>query len=302
MAAVFFLGHIACAEYASMKTLISLFILMNTFISCKQEPKAFADEKDLSEKTLLNVSYGTDSLQKMDIYLPANRSTENTKSLILIHGGGWTSGSKADFATYIDSFKTRLPDYAIFNINYRLVNGGNLFPAQENDVKAAVDFIAANADKYKVNKESFSLLGFSAGAHLALLQAYKYKTPKIKAVIDYFGPTDLVAMYQKPWHPLVPLALQMITGTSPDANKNIFETSSPAHFVSKNSPPTLILHGGKDVVVNVSQSKLLAEKLKANGVKHELHVYPGEGHGRWFGQSLVSSFDLVEAFLKKNAQ
>lgn len=274
---------------------------MNLFTSCKQEPKIFPAENDLSQKTLLNVSYGNDTLQQMDIYLPANRSTATTKSLILVHGGGWTSGSKADFAVYIDSFKTRLPDYAIFNINYRLVNGGNLFPAQEADVKAAVDFIASNAEKYKVSKDNFSLLGFSAGAHLALLQAYKYSSLKIKTVVDYFGPTDLVAMYQKPWHPLVPLALQMITGTSPNANKTIFEQSSPAHFVSKNSPPTLILHGGKDVVVNVLQSKLLAEKLKAVGVKYELHVYPKEGHGRWFGEALVSSFDLIEDFVKKNA-
>jgi acetyl esterase/lipase len=285
-----------------MKIIISLLLSMTLFTSCKQSPKATADEKSLPAQTLLNISYGNDTLQKMDIYLPANRTVTNTKSLILIHGGGWTSGSKADFATYIDSFKTRLPDYAIFNINYRLVNGGNLFPTQENDVKAALDFVVKNAGDYHVNKDKFSLLGFSAGAHLALLQAYKNTSPKIKAVIDYFGPTDLVAMYQKPWHPLVPLALQMITGTSPETANPIFEQSSPAHFVSRQSPPTLILHGGKDVVVNVSQSKLLAEKLEKNGVKHQLHIYPGEGHGRWYGQSLVSSFDQVQKFLEETVQ
>jgi acetyl esterase/lipase len=270
---------------------------MNIFSSCKQEPKAFAEEKTLPEQTFLNVSYGKDTLQRMDVYLPANRTTATTKSLILIHGGGWTSGSKADFATYIDSFKTRLPDYAIFNLNYRLVNSGNLFPTQENDVKAALDFIVANAEKYHVSTDNFALLGFSAGAHLALLQAYKNNSPRIKAVVDYFGPTDLVAMYKNPWHPLVPLALQMITGVSPEQDKTIFEQSSPAHFVGKDSPPTLILHGGKDVVVNVSQSKLLAQKLAAAGVKHELHIYPSEGHGRWYGQSMLSSFDKIEAFL-----
>lgn len=272
---------------------------MNTFTTYTQETKQFIEEKDLSEKTLLNVPYGNDALQKMDVYLPANRSSTTIKSLILIHGGGWTSGSKADFAVYIDSFKIRLPEYAIFNLNYRLVSGSNLFPAQEHDIKAAVDFIVKNAAKYGINENSISMLGFSAGAHLALLQAYKYATPKIKTVIDYFGPTDLIQMYQKPWHPLVPMALQMITGTSPERDKTIFEDSSPAKFVSKNTPPTLILHGAKDVVVNVSQSKLLADKLKANGVKHELHIYPNEGHGRWFGQSLVSSFDRIEAFLKE---
>ena len=261
-----------------------------------------ANGKTLPAQQFLNVPYGSDTLQRMDIYLPANRSSATTKSLILIHGGGWTSGSKADFAVYIDSFKTRLPDYAIFNVNYRLVNGNNLFPTQENDVKAAVDFIAANAANYHVSGSNFSLLGFSAGAHLALLQAYKYTSPKMKAVIDYFGPTDLVAMYQKPWHPLVPLALQMVTGKSPEQDAAIFEASSPAHFVTSQSPPTLILHGGRDLVVNVSQSKLLAEKLQQKGVKHELFIYPNEGHGRWYGQSLVSSFDRIESFLNENVK
>ncbi len=267
--------------------------------ACQQANDVLSSEKPLplTKQTLLNVPYGTDSLQTMDIYLPANRSVD-TKSLILIHGGGWTSGSKAEFNGYLDSFKTRLPGYAIFNLNYRLVNGGNLFPTQEEDVKAAVDLIVARAEKYGVSRDGFALLGFSAGAHLALLQAYKYKSPKIKAVVDYFGPTDLVAMYNKPWHPLVPLALQMITGKSPGQDKAIFEASSPAYFVDRQTPPTLLLHGAKDVVVDVSQSKLLAEKLRNFDVRHELHIYPHAAHGRWFGETLVSSFDKIENFLK----
>ncbi len=276
---------------------------MNILTSCKQAPEALNNEKilALTEQRLINVAYGKDSLQTMDIYLPAHR-TEGTKSLVLIHGGGWTSGSKAEFAVYLDSFKTRLPGYAIFNINYRLVNGGNLFPTQEADVKAALDFITDRAEMYTVARENFALLGFSAGAHLALLQAYKYSSPKVKAVVDYFGPTDLLEMYHKPWHPLVPLALQMITGKSPAQEKEIFEQSSPAYFVNSKTPPTLILHGGKDVVVDVSQSKLLAKKLGEAGVKHELHIYPNAAHGRWFGETLVSSFDKIETFLKANMQ
>lgn len=274
---------------------------MSIFSSCQPEQKDAAETKPLPAQTHINIAYGTDSLQKMDIYLPANRTTATTKSLVLIHGGGWTSGSKSDFVGYIDSLKSRLPDYAIFNINYRLVNGSNLFPTQEADVKAALDFIVSRMEEYSINKEKISLLGFSAGAHLALLQAYKYGSPRIQAVINYFGPTDLMAMYQKPWHPLVPVALQMITGQSPEAGRGIFESSSPVNFVRKNTPPTLIFHGGKDVVVNVSQSKLLAQKLENSGVAHELHIYPSEGHGRWYGQALVSSFDRIENFLAQHA-
>ncbi|HYC29012.1 MAG TPA: alpha/beta hydrolase [Chitinophagaceae bacterium] len=285
-----------------MKATFLLLLSMNILTSCKPDGKPLAIEKDLSQQTLLNVPYGNDSLQVMDVYLPKDRSVKHTKSLILVHGGGWNSGSKAEFATYIDSFKTRLPDYAIFNINYRLVNGGNLFPTQENDIKKAIDFITGKAEEYHVHKDKFVLLGVSAGGHLSLLQAYKHQSPKIKAVIDYFGPTDLLSMYHNPWHPLVPLALQMITGTTPDNDPELFKSSSPIEFVSPQSPPTLILHGGRDEIVAVSQSKALANKLKQAGVKHQLEIYPSERHGRWYGKTLTSSFDHIENFLETHVQ
>ena len=282
--------------------LLLLILFMNSLMSCKPNEKPFAQEKDLPAQTYTNIAYGKDPRQVMDIYLPKGRSTQHTKSLILIHGGGWNSGSKAEFATYIDSFKTRLPDYAIFNMNYRLVSGGNLFPTQENDVKAAIQFIVDNAQEYAISEDKFALLGVSAGAHLSLLQAYKYSSPKIKAVVDYFGPTDLLAMYRQPWHPLVPMAMQMITGTTPERNEELFTSSSPIEFVTPQSPPTLIFHGGKDEVVDVSQSKALASRLSKAGVPHQLEILPLERHGRWYGKTLTSTFDQIESFLKTHVK
>ena len=233
----------------------------------------------------------------MDIYLPAGRSVDSTKVLVLIHGGGWNGGSKSDFTVYVDSFKRRLHDYAIFNINYRLVNGSNLFPAQEYDVKQAVSFIINNSAEYHINKNKLVLLGASAGGHLALLQAYKYQNPKVSAVIDYFGPTDLTYMYQHPWHPLVTYALQMVTGTTPSNNAEIYRQSSPVNFITTQSTPTLIFHGANDNVVDISQSKTLRNKLQKEGVINNLIIYPGERHGI-HGKNLSDSFDHIEAFLK----
>lgn len=272
---------------------------MSIFTSCQRNDSVVAEEKNLPAKALQNVSYGKDTAQRMDIYLPANRSFNSTKSVVLIHGGGWNSGSKNDFVTYIDSFKKRMPDYAIFNINYRLVNGSNLFPAQEQDVKAAIDFIVTHSKEYHISDTKLVLLGVSAGGHLALLQAYKYNNPKIAAVIDFFGPTDLVAMYQNPWHPLVPYALQMITGTTPSQNAAIYKQSSPINYAGSSSAPTLILHGEKDNIVNVSQSRSLKNKLDKAGVRNELVIYPGKAHG-WYGETLSNSFDRIEAFLEDN--
>jgi len=270
---------------------------MSIVSSCQRSEARISKENFSQPKTLLNVPYGDDSLQTMDVYLPAGRTRDSTKSIILIHGGGWNGGNKSEFITYIDSFKKRMPDYAILNLNYRLVNGGNLFPTQEHDIRAAVNFISRNSGEYGINKESFVLLGASAGGHLALLQAYKYNEPKIKAVIDFFGPTDLVAMYRNPWHPLVPYALQMITGTTPDNNAELYKQSSPINFVTATSAPTLIFHGGNDNIVDLSQSKALKKSLEAGGVANELIVYPQERHG-WHGATLSNSFNHIEAFLE----
>jgi acetyl esterase/lipase len=284
-----------------MKMILSLLLSMSILTNCQQNGVVRVEEKNLPAQTLREVAYGKDTAQRMDIYLPAGRRTDSTKIIVLIHGGGWTSGSKSEFAVYIDSFRKRMPDYAIFNMNYRLYNGKNLFPAQENDVRSAIDFISSHAKEYQVNTNKMVLLGASAGAHLALLQAYKYNEPKIQAVIDFFGPTDLTAMHEHPWHPLVTYALNMVTGTTPSANAGLYFQSSPINFVNPGSAPTLIFHGSNDQVVNISQSKSLNQRLEQAGVIHELVVYPGQQHG-WHGSTLSNSFDRIEVFLRKNVK
>jgi len=280
---------------------LTLLISMSIFTSCQRIEANTAEEKYLPAQTLNDVSYGKDTAQRMDIYLPAGRKTDSTKAVVLIHGGGWSSGSKAEFTAYIDSFQRRMPGYAVFNINYRLYNGENVFPAQENDVKKALSFISEKAGEYHINKNKIVLLGVSAGGHLALLQAYKYKDPAIAAVIDFFGPADLMSMYQKPWHPYVTFALQMVTGTSPAANAALYKASSPVNFITTEAAPTLIFHGGQDQVVNISQSRELKNKLDQAGVKNELVVYPSQKHG-WYGPTLSNSFDRIEKFLAENVK
>ena len=273
-------------------TLVSILLFLLSFSSCKKDD---GTEQDMSV-TMLNVSYGTNAQQKMDVYLPANRSTANTKVIIMIHGGGWNTGDKADFNEYVDSLKKREPSYAIFNINYRLANSPDIFPAQELDVKAAVEFIYSKRSEHLIS-DKFVLIGASAGAHLALLQGYKYSTPvKPKAIIDFFGPNDLVALYNNPPNPLVQPQLLAVTGGTPATNNTLYTQSSPINFVSSQSPPTMILHGGIDLVVSPSQSVALDTKLYISGVTHQYVFYPSEGHG-WVGANLTDSFNKILAFL-----
>jgi acetyl esterase/lipase len=271
------------------------FIIM--IISCKKTDTGSGDGF-MFEKKVLNEPYGGDTAQKMDIYLPAGRSLESTPVIVLLHGGGWNSGNKSDLNSYIDTFKKRTPGYAVINMNYRLATDKNKFPAQEEDVKKALDFVYNSAGHFGYNKNKIALLGVSAGAHLALLHSYKNASGySIAAVIDFFGPTDLERMYTQPWHPLIPTLLYMVTGGSFSDNPGIYKNSSPVNFVNADSTPTLILHGEKDNIVDVSQSILLKQKLEQYNVQHELIIYPQEGHG-WYGKNMSHSFDRIEAFLK----
>jgi acetyl esterase/lipase len=252
-------------------------------------------------KTMLNVAYGTDAAQKMDIYLPGGRTTASTKVIVMIHGGAWVSGDKNDFNEYVDSLKRRVPDYAIFNINYRLATGlTNTFPAQENDVKAAIEFIYNKRSEYLIS-EKFVLLGASAGGHLALLQGYKHTTPvKPKAIVDFFGPTDMVDIYNNPASPAIPQsAVASIVGATPTTNLTLYQSSSPINYVTAQSAPTIILQGGVDPLVAASQSATLNTKLQTMGVVHQYVFYPTEGHS-WVGPNLVHSFNQVQAFLAAN--
>ncbi len=250
--------------------------------------------------TFLNVAYGNYTAQRMDVYLPANRSFAETPSLILLHGGGWSGGSRHNLSAYIDSFKTRLPDYAIFNIDYRLVSSNTKFTAQETDIKTAVDFIYAQAKNYKINIGKLVMVGVSAGAHLSLLQAYKNASPKIAAVIDFFGPADLISMYNNPWNAMIPHLMESMIGGTPLTNK-AYADLSPVSFINAATPPTLIFHGKQDYMVDVAQSKTLQQKLQQAGVVNELIVYSNAGHG-WFGNTLSDSFDKIEVFLKQHVK
>ena len=255
-----------------------------------------------SSSSLVNVRYGPEPPQTMDIYLPSNRLVLSTKILVIIHGGGFNSGSKDELSTYIKPMQKRLNDYAFFNISYRqATTADTLFPTQENDVKTALQFIVDHSDEYCVSKKMV-LLGVSAGGLLALLQGYKYKEPVVpQAVISFFGPTDLLELYKHPLNPLVALTLMQVTGTTPDKDPAIYRESSPVNFITASSPPTLLFQGGLDPIVSTDQQIILQNKLTKAGIKNQFVFYPNEGHG-WRGETLADSFNKIETFLNENVQ
>ncbi|RYF90693.1 MAG: alpha/beta hydrolase [Chitinophagaceae bacterium] len=252
--------------------------------------------------TLFNTAYGSDPLQKADIYLPAGRSSQ-TKVIFMIHGGAWTSGDKADFNAFVDTLKRRLPSYAIVNINYRLASGSsNIFPTQENDVKAAVDFIYGKRSEYNIS-DKFVMMGASAGGHLALLHGFKHTSPvKIKAVVDFFGPSDMVKMHNQPGLLVPPSFISAVMGGTPAQVPQLYQSSSPVNFINAQSAPTIVLQGGLDLLVPVAQSEEVKNRLTQAGVANQYVFYPTGGHGDWDAATFTDAFNKIQAFLEANVQ
>lgn len=228
----------------------------------------------------IDLSYGTDPRQTMDVYLPIGRNAEKTPLIIYIHGGSWIDGSKSEFLPFRSIFEQYFPDYAFVAINYRLFdfsNNSNGFPTQENDVIAAIQYIESKQDEWDINDEII-LVGASAGGHLALLHAYKHQEiGNIRAVMALFPPTDLTALFE--FNSISANGLTVLLGGTPETNPEAYLESSPVNFIDSNTVPSIFFHGTDDSVVPISQSDILASKLSDKGVKFQFEVIQGQGHG-----------------------
>ncbi len=279
--------------------LILIFIFSSFFTACSKDD--VQEQEGTVARSIPNLSYGNNTRHKMDIYLPADRSTTKTKTILLIHGGGWTSGAKEEMSGAVDSIRKMLPEYATVNVGYRLAADGttNVFPAQENDIKAAVEFYLAKSDEYEVSKD-LVMVGASAGAHLALLHAYKNDPQRrVKAVADFFGPTDLEAAWS--YGGLAHILLWQVTGKTFDQAPELYRNSSPVNFVTAQSPPTIMFQGGVDIVVPPDQTNRLEAKLNAAGVKNQKVFYPAEGHG-FTDPNLRDALQKTVAFIRENVR
>ena len=232
----------------------------------------------------------------MDIYLPAGRNS-STKAIILVHGGGWTSGSKADFNYFIPVLKSQFPEHAIVNINYRLATLESPgFPKQIEDIQTLVAHLKT-AD-YSISSD-YAFIGASAGAHLSMLYSYHYDdADDVKAVCSIVGPTDFTdPAYTE--NPLFQNGLTYLVGNySFEQNPEVFIEVSPAAHVSAESPPTIMFYGGQDPLIPATQSQILRDKLDDFGVYNEWYLYAQGGHGDWDAATMLDFTGKLITFLQ----
>ena len=188
--------------------------------------------------------------------------------VVMVHGGGWRRGSPQGIAAYGEAF-ARLGLIAVA-AEYRLLDEA-AWPAQLDDVRAAVAWVAGNSQDLGVQPGRIALLGFSAGGHLALLAADDLKD-QVGAVIALFAPTELVAT--RPEHGQTD-ARRLLEDAATEAAARL---ASPLHRAKPGFPPTFLIHGAEDWLVPHVTSQRMFEALVAAGVKTELHIYAGHTH------------------------
>lgn len=275
-------------------TLIILFIS-----SCTDDINDVVNELPLEASEILNVSYGTDANQKYDIYLPEGRTDATTKAFVLVHGGSWVSGDKADMNFMVDLLKVRFPDYAIVNINYRLGSLGNSpFPMQIDDIEDIVTDLKSKSDTYQITNQ-YGFIGVSAGAHLSMLYSYKYDdTSDVDMVCSIVGPTNFTddAYVNDPDYASFAISFQAITGVDYANNPEYYESISPYHVVTNSAAPTILFYGDEDPLIPTSQGVDMQAKLDLLGVTNEFTLYAGEGHG-WIDANAIDTNLKLSAFI-----
>jgi acetyl esterase/lipase len=273
-----------------MKTSLYFYILVSTlFFSCNSD----STTENLKQETFLNVSYGSNSQQVFDLYLPANRSETTTKTLILVHGGGWIEGDKANMDYAVDIVKQNLPDYAIANINYRLATATSpAFPMQIDDIQSIVTKL--KNENYGIS-DDFGFIGVSAGAHLSMLYSYGYNS-NIKMVCSIVGPTNFTDVNYTS-NPFMVNAFQTATGVNYASNPSFYQQISPLFKVKAISQPTILLYGNADPLIPTTQGQDLHTKLDQFGVYNEFYLYNG-GHGDWAPIDQLDAYTKMINFIK----
>lgn len=257
-----------------------------------------------------NVPYRTvdkDSLM-LDIALPV-KGDGPFPLVVCIHGGAWQTGNRAAHHRTIRLLAEQ--GFVAATIQYRLAPKAK-YPAQLDDVRAAVRFLREKAKDFRIDDNKVAALGDSAGGHLSLLVGLMdppgdEKVPSVvQAVVNFYGPTDFRA-WKLPdlGEALLKGALKKdstqiledFLGTG-DKKADIMATVSPITHIDKKDPPVLTFQGTVDPLVPVDQARLLHAALEKAGVMNQLEILEGASHG-WGGEMRDRTDRITLEFLRK---
>jgi acetyl esterase/lipase len=230
-------------------------------------------------------------------------------AVVVIHGGAWREGDKASNRPALAKYAAH--GYVAISPQYRFCPK-DVFPAQVYDVKAAVRWLRAHHEQYKIDVDHIGAAGFSAGGHLALMLgvtgpadglegdvAEGAPSSRVQAVVNYFGPTDLVVT-GLPTH--IDVLLRDFLGGEVSEKPDVARRASPLTFVTKDDAPILTFQGTADTMVSVTNAIKLSEVQTREHVAGRVELIVGGGHGDWSREDWLrtegEAMDFFDRWLK----
>ena len=272
------------------------------------------------DPTYADLAYATQSdAQKLDLYIPEGDGPFPV--VIMVHGGGFMFGDKADGAGLTGVDQLLAAGYAVASINYRL-SAEAQYPSQIYDAKASVRFLRANAEKYNLNPDKFAAWGASAGGNLVSLLGTTCGVEElegadlgnadqsscVQAVVDWFGPIDFLKMDEQfagtsceQSHNAANSPESKLVGAEIQTVPDLVATTNPMNYITADDAPFFIENGTADCNIPPIQNKNLADALSAViGADNVTYVsLEGAGHGGSQFET-AENLKLVIDFLDKN--
>ncbi len=260
------------------------------------DPQTVAGNTLKSIRVTDNVPYreGESRSWVLDLAEPENFGPEIRPVIVLIHGGGWRMGSKQE-----RPFRSMLLHYAnlgyvTVSLDYRL-DGEAPFPACIADVKCAVRWIKANAERLRIDPERIGAYGHSAGGHLAVMLAVSSDNEELEG--------------DGPWREYssaITCAVGGATSTQRHPPKRFWEPQYehcwPIYYLSADRPPLLFLQGEADQTVDPAIVKDYVEKAKAVGADVEYIGVPDLGHDVSYTLALEITQPAMDEFFATHLQ
>jgi acetyl esterase/lipase len=303
---------------ASVMGLVTALSLWNAAVVRAQSNADLRSSVDLfpQVRTIANVVYeranGWEG--KLDVYARRNPGATTAQPgppspvVVFIHGGGWVQGTKEGSVLQAMTFLSM--GYSMVNVEYRLA-GVSLAPAAIEDCRCALRWVVTHAKDYNFDPNRIVIAGPSAGGHLALTTGmipasagfdrtcYTTNEPKVAAIVDLFGITDVADLLEgpnkMPFPESWPYTVQWV-GNQPN-RAEIAKAASPLTYVRAGVPPVIMVHGDADPLVPYTHSVRLNEALQKANVPHELVTIPGGGHGTFKPEEWQRAYTAIEKFL-----
>lgn len=262
------------------------------------------------------VRYASPGGHGLDLDVWPSEDPNSGRAVLLIHGGAWSSGNRSMTPEW-NRLLTRL-GYTVFDIEYRMTGDlppGAAWRATVADSKCALAWITANAARYRVDPGRISVMGQSAGGHLALMTAYTSGTAefrpscelpegRVRSVLDFYGPVDLIDFATGPdGTDKGRSILREVLGGGATERAAEYRAFSPGSYLRPGLPPTLILQGDRDFLMPRSQARILDEGLGRAGVPHRAIFLPYADHsfdGNWGAYPTQLARAAVTSFLAEH--